>query len=98
MKGELKRAPGKLLKEKYVGEKSDFNWKNSKKDYKKELDSIDIRLGTLGVEKKQNGIKQKELKERIDYYADSDVNKSYLKLQNIEKFLARKMKLLIRWK
>jgi len=59
--------------------------KNSKKDYKKELNSIDIRLGTLGVEKKQNEIKQKELKERIDHYADSDINKSFLKLQDIEK-------------
>ena len=59
--------------------------KNSKRDSKKELNSIDIRLGTLGVEKKQNEIKQKELKERIDNHADSDINKSFLKLQDIEK-------------
>jgi len=57
---------------------------SDKVDYESQLESMDIRLGSLGATKEENKSKIVELKHRIKDYVDKDVNKKYLDLITLE--------------
>ena len=53
-------------------------------DYEDQLESMDIRLGSVEATKEENKSKIVELKHRIKDYVDKDVNKKYLDLITLE--------------
>jgi len=57
---------------------------SDKTDYEDQLESMDIRLGSLGATKEENKSKIVELKHRIKDYVNKDVNKKYLDLITLE--------------
>jgi len=54
---------------------------DNKTNFKKELNSIDIRMGTVVATKDENKFKLQELQERIERYTKYNINKQYLELQ-----------------
>ena len=52
--------------------------------YEDLLESMDIRLGSVGATKEENKSKIVELKHRIKDYVDKDINKKYLDLITLE--------------
>jgi DNA repair exonuclease SbcCD ATPase subunit len=57
---------------------------SDKINYENQLESMDIRLGSVGATKEENKAKIVELKHRIKDYVDKDVNKKYLDLITLE--------------
>ena len=57
---------------------------SDKIDYESQLESMDIRLGSVGAIQEENKSKIVELKHRIKDYVDKDVNKKYLDLITLE--------------
>jgi DNA repair exonuclease SbcCD ATPase subunit len=53
-------------------------------DYEDLLESMDIRLGSVGATQEENKSKITELKHRIKDYVDKDINKKYLDLITLE--------------
>jgi DNA repair exonuclease SbcCD ATPase subunit len=57
---------------------------SDKTEYESLLESMDIRLGSVGATQEENKSKIVELKHRIKEYVDKDTNKKYLELMNLE--------------
>ena len=57
---------------------------SNKIDYESQLESMDIRLGSVGATKEENKSKIIELKHRIKDYVNKDTNKKYLDLIKLE--------------
>ena len=57
---------------------------SNKIDYENQLESMDIRLGSVGATKEENKSKIIELKHRIKDYVNKDTNKKYLDLIKLE--------------
>jgi len=57
---------------------------SDKIDYESQLESMDIRLGSVGATQEENKSKIVELKHRIKDYVDKDVNKKYLDLTKLK--------------
>jgi len=57
---------------------------SNKIDYESQLESMDIRLGSVGAIQEENKSKIIELKHRIKDYVNKDTNKKYLDLIKLE--------------
>ena len=57
---------------------------SNKIDYESQLESMDIRLGSVGATQEENKSKIIELKHRIKDYVNKDTNKKYLDLIKLE--------------